>query len=129
MSKEVCNVEWKWGITVASKKLSNQADTHLQVQFLALAPLKNFPNYNRSVIVSTMVVILRQNCCILFSLQSVEYSQKEGSQINPVSFQLNLQLKDKNNEKENVSVEMTLEQYYEFLLEMEKAKLAIESQS
>ena len=70
MSKEVCNVEWKWGITVASKKLSNQADTHLQVQFLALALLKNFPNYNRSVIVSTMVVILRQNCSA-YSLSNI----------------------------------------------------------
>ena len=40
-----------------------------------------------------------------------------------------MQLKDENNKLENVAVEMSLEQYYEFLLEMEKAKLAIESQS
>lgn len=47
--------------------------------------------------------------------------------LKPIMFQLNFQLKDENNEKENVNVEMTLEQYYSFLLEMEKAKLAIES--
>ena len=31
MSKEVESIDWKWGITVASKKLGTQSDIHIQV--------------------------------------------------------------------------------------------------
>eukprot|EP00116_Pleurobrachia_bachei_P003764 sb/3464026/ len=72
MSREVCDVKWKWGVTVASK--SNVAPTDTFVQ-------------------------------------------------------MDLGLKDENGNTESVAMEMSLDQYYELLIELEKAKLALQNQN
>ena len=42
---------------------------------------------------------------------------------------MDLGLKDENGNTESVAMEMSLDQYYELLIELEKAKLALQNQN